>query len=58
MKSQPNKTPGEPTEAVAPTGNQEALARLVGLSGTLLLRLIGGQLRVSESFHNQGLTTT
>lgn len=58
MKCQPNKTPGEPAEAVAPTGNQEAQAWLVGLSGTLLLRLIGGQLRVSESFHNQGLTTT
>lgn len=58
MKSQPDNAHGEPTEAVAPTGNQEALARLVGLSGTLLLRLIGGQLRVSESFHNQGLTTT
>lgn len=58
MKSQPDNTPGEPTEAVAPTGNQKTPAWLVGLSGTLLLRLIGGQLRMSESFHNQGLTTT
>lgn len=51
MKSQPNKTPGEPAEAVASTGNQEALAWLVGLSDTLLLRLIGGQLPLPEVPH-------
>lgn len=57
MKCQPNKTPGEPAEAVAPTGNQEAQAWLVGLSGTQLLSLIGGQLRLPQAFNNQALTT-
>jgi len=57
MKSQPNNPPGEPAEAVAPTGNQEALTWLVGLSDTLLLRLIGGQLPLPQAFNNQALTT-
>lgn len=57
MKSQPDNAHGEPTEAVAPSGNQEAQAWLVGLSGTQLLSLIGGQLRLPQAFNNQALTT-